>query len=201
MKKTSLIGTLTLAVIITAGCNKSSTETVGDTNSVSTNESAGMTASNGWQNAKEMGSNGWTATKNATSNAWEATKDATTNAWEKTKETLTRESGEGSTNYFGYDYSMKDSFVSEANTNLYYLDQKASPFSDKVSSATGDSKADLQQKLQEVNARRADAGRKLDDVKNASLDNWNDAKAAFIKAYYDLKASLKAGRDSAAAGS
>ena len=76
------------------------------------------------------------------------------------------------------------------------LDQRASNLSNHLASASDNTKAELQQTLDEIQVKRAELGRKLDDIKNASQDNWNDAKAAFAKSYHDLKAELKAGWDS-----
>ena len=64
--------------------------------------------------------------------------------------------------------------------------------------ASENTKADLQQTLQDIKEKRAELDRKYDEVKNASQENWNDAKAAFSKTYYDVKADLKAAWDSVA---
>jgi len=189
---------LVLAATIAAGCNKDNSDTAGSTNSVSTDTAT--TASNAWQSTKEGGSNLWNATKNATTNAWEATKETGSNAWEKTKAAVGDVStNEVSTNYFSYDYSMKDSFVSQAQASLDELKQRTSKFSSKVAGASDSSKADLQQQLQDVNTKQANLQSKYDDLKNATQDTWNDAKAAFVKAYFDAKATLKAGQDTLAA--
>jgi hypothetical protein len=39
--------------------------------------------------------------------------------------------------------------------------------------------------------KSATLGQKLDEVKNATEANWNDAKAGFKDSYDDLKSSLK----------
>lgn len=198
MIKNELLATLAATAVVAAGCNKPSPETTGGTNPAATEASAA--ASNALQSTKEGGSNLWNATRNATTNAWEATKETGSNAWEKAKTAIGSVStNEVSTNYFGYDYSMKNAFVLEAKSSLDALDEKVSIFSSQVPGTSDSLKADLQQKLQDINAKRAELGNKYNDVKNATQDNWNDAKAAFVKAYFDAKATLKAGQDSLAA--
>ena len=167
-----------------------------DTNAPATT-STPMTASNAWQNTKEGASNAWQSTKEGATNAWEATKTATVNAWQSTKNAL----GDGfstndvSTNYFGYDYSSKDAYLTQARLTLDDLDQRASSLSNRLASASDSTKADLQPTLQALSDKRGELNQKYDDIKNASQDNWNDVKAAFAKSYYDLKADLKAAWD------
>ncbi len=48
-------------------------------------------------------------------------------------------------------------------------------------------KADLQTKLEELRAKRAALGQKLDDVKNATEANWDEAKTAFHNAYEEVR--------------
>lgn len=186
---------LILASALVAGCNNNPTaEDTGATNSTS------MTTSNAWQSTKEGSTNAWDATKTAASNAWDATKETSSNLWDKTKRTF--ESGYTnnftngvSTNYFGYDYSGKDAFVAEAKASLDDLDHRISNLTNQSGNATGGQNADLQQKLQDINHRRSDLQAKYDAIKNASSDNWNDAKAAYVKSYYDLRASIKSAED------
>jgi hypothetical protein len=90
-----------------------------------------------------------------------------------------------------YTYTKKEEFVAQAQSDLYSLDQKMKEFSDKASAAAEPVKTDTQNKLQELKNKRTDLDRKLEDVKAATQENWNDAKATFQKAYDDVKDSLK----------
>jgi hypothetical protein len=185
-----------LACCIGVGCNKQADQ---DSSSGTTSSNSILeTASNAWQSAKETGTNALDATKATATNAWQDTKETGSNVWQKTKDAFAAgdSTNEVSTNYFGYDYSQKDNFVNEARTSLDDLDQKALSLSNRVATASDNTKADLQQTLDNINTKRADLGHKLDDIKNATQDNWNDAKTAFAKSYHDLKAELKAGWDS-----
>jgi hypothetical protein len=181
---------------IAVGCNKQSDQ--GTSNDTTSSNSVSETASNAWQSTQVASTNAWDATKTTATNAWQDTKEASSNVWQKTKDAFTAgdSTNEVSTNYFGYDYSQKDNFVNEARASLNDLDQKASGLTNRIAAASDKTKADLQQTLDDINVKRADLGRKLDDIKNATQDNWNDAKASFVKSYHDLKAELKAGWDS-----
>jgi chromosome segregation ATPase len=195
MEKIKLLGALALVACISIGCNKQSGQ---DTDSSTTTNSVSETASNAWQSTKEASTNAWEATKTTATNAWQDTKEASSNVWQKTKDAFAAgdSTNEVSTNYFGYDYSQKDNFVNEAQASLAELDQKASNLNNRLATASDNTKTNLQQTLDDIKAKRADLGQKLDDIKNATQDNWNDAKAAFAKSYHDLKADLKAGWDS-----
>ncbi len=63
--------------------------------------------------------------------------------------------------------------------------------SDKVANASDSVKTNEQAKLEQLNAQRADLGKKLDDVKNSTEAGWNDAKAGFKNSYDQVKNSLK----------
>jgi hypothetical protein len=197
MKTITWLVTLTAAAGITAGCNRQSDESNSGASSPATNDTT-TTASNTWENTKASGSNVWNAVKTGATNAWDGTKETGSNLWAKTKDAFGAGSSTNtiSTNYFGYDYSMKDAFVSEAKTSLDDLDQQASSLSNRLASATDNTRTNLQENLQAINDKRAELGKKYDDIKNATQADWNDAKAAFAKSLYDVQADLKAGWDS-----
>jgi hypothetical protein len=118
---------------------------------------------------KTDATNAWEKTKEVATNAWDSTKTATAGAWEDMKDSL------GATNNYAYD--QKDQFVAKAKADLSDLDNK-------IQSMGSNADASLQQK-------RAALDQKLTDVENATQDNWNDTKAAFASAYYDVKHSLR----------
>ena len=199
---TAIITALALASVLSVvtGCNQQSASSTNETNSVAS--PTATTASNAWQSTKEGSSNAWETTKSATTNAWDATKEAGSNVWHKTAAAFGAmgETNSVSTNYFAYDYSQKDDFVSQAKAGIDNLDQRISGISGQLAAATGGTKTDLQEKLQDITSRRSDLSSKYDAVKSATQDSWTDAKAAFIKSYFDLKATVKSAEDSAKAG-
>jgi hypothetical protein len=187
---------LACAAAVTASCNRpANDESTGATNL------APASASNAWQSAQQNGSNAWEAAKGAATNTFEAAKAAGSNVWQKAQEVLG--SGdptvEAPTNYFGFDYPMKGAFVAEAKASVDQLNQDAATLSNRVANANANTKADLQQTLQEIQVKRTELEKNYGDIKNASPAAWDDAKAAFVKSYYDLRGYLKAGWDTVSA--
>lgn len=172
--KALLLGTFAAVILVSAGCKKNDMSDeyapTGDTNSIS-------------GNAKEAVTNAWQKTKEVTTNVVAGVKEGTTDAWANIKESL-----QSATDYT---YDKKDDFVAGASADVAALDQQIKELSDKAASASDSVKASAQAKLQDLNAKRAALGRKLDDVKNATEASWNDAKAGFKSSYNDVKESLK----------
>jgi vacuolar-type H+-ATPase subunit I/STV1 len=173
-KKPLILGTLAVAMLVSAGCNKAdmpdSSSTTSDTNSMP-------------ENVKEIATNAWQKTKEVTTNVVTSVEKGTTNAWADIKESL-----QSATDYT---YDKKDAFVASASADADALDQKIKDLSDKVANASDSVKTSAQAKLQDLNAKRADLGKKLDDVKNSTEANWNDVKTGFKNSYNDVKDSLK----------
>ena len=178
-KKPLMLGTLAVAMLVTSGCTKGGTSeespATGDANSLSVTQQL--------QNAKDVVTNTWQKTKDITTNVVASVKEETTNAWANIKESLQ--------SITGYTYDKKDDFVASASADVDALDQKIKELSDKVANAGDSVKASAQAKLQDLNAKRAVLGQKLDDVKNSTEANWNDVKTGFKSAYDDVKDSLK----------
>jgi hypothetical protein len=174
MKNKPLIfGTLAVAMLVSAGCKRNDMSdgypATSDTNSVS-------------ENAKEMATNTWQKTREVTTNIVASVKEGTTNAWANLKESL-----QSATDYT---YDKKDAFVAGASADVDAVDQKITELSDKAANAGNSVKVGAQAKMQELNAKRAVLGQKLDDVKNSTEANWNDVKTGFKSSYDDMKDSL-----------
>lgn len=168
-------------LVLVCGCNRQPTVSGGGTNSVS---------------APAEGSNKWSGALDATANAVASTKEAGSNAWEKTRQAL---GASPATNYFAFDYSRKSDFVAEAQASIDDLNKKATALSQRISSASESTRTNLQDTVNQLNEYQANLAKRYDDVKNATQSNWDDAKTRFVKAFYDLKATLKAGDDSVTA--
>jgi hypothetical protein len=172
-----------LANLITAtlatGCtqSKQSEESLpaSDTNSLSVTQQL--------ENAKEIATNAWQKTKEVTTNVMANVEEATTNAWTDFKESL-----QPSTDYT---YDRKDAFVAGASADVDAVDQKMKELSDKIANEGDSVKTNLQAKIKDLDARRVDLGKKLDDVKNSTEANWNDVKTGFKSTYDDLTESIK----------
>jgi hypothetical protein len=218
MQKSYLATFALIAAGFVAGCNKNSDEYSGSpstngtstnlmypdsmaTNEFSTNAMAtnmASSAAGAWQSSKETGSNAWSETKQAGSNAWQSTTEFSTNAWDRTKAALAGGVFADNTNYLGYTFAQKDTFVSDAQTNIDHLDNRIARLS-STGNAGNSTLPDFAQAMQMVHDKRSELGNKLDDIKNASADNWDNAKAAYAKSYYDLTAALKTASDSSKA--
>jgi len=172
MKTKLFIVALAAAITgVVTGCSKSGSNTA-ENMPPATNSADAGTNQTVTQQTSDMASNAWAKTKEATTNAWEDVKDSLSSAWD-------------------YSYDKKDAFVAHATNDMAALDVKIQEFSDKAAAASDSAKADAQAKLQELRAKSADAGQKLDAVKNSTEANWNEAKAGFQSAYQDTKTSVK----------
>jgi hypothetical protein len=177
-RKPLILTALTVATLAT-GCKQSNmadeNPSVSDTNSLSVTQQM--------ENAKDFTTNAWQKTEDATTNAWASVKEGATNTWADIKDSM-----QSATDYT---YDKKDAFVANASTNLDALDQKIKELSDKAAMASDSVKSNAQIKLQGLQDQRAELGKKLDEVKNASETNWNEVKVGFEDSYDDVKASLK----------
>jgi hypothetical protein len=111
------------------------------------------------------------------------TVNATTQAWAEVKADFQ--------SAMGYSYDQKDEFIAKTKADMQVLDQKIQKLSDWVASASDTTKADLQSEMQDLRAKRAVLDQKLANVQAATADNWEDAKAGFKNAYFDVKTSLQ----------
>jgi len=171
MKNRSLIFAALLIAALTAGCKKTNPAgempPPGDSNSTSTSITQQL------QNVREMATNVWLKTKETTTNALENMKESVQSAAD-------------------YTFDKKNAFTAKASSDLDALDQNIKELGDKAATGTDSIKADAQVRLQELRDKRMALQQKLDDVKNATATNWNEAKANFQQSYDDMKASVKA---------
>jgi hypothetical protein len=176
--QTLTLGSLAIAALLAAGCNKN--QTTEEYPTTGTNSSA---VARGMENAKEATTNAWEKTKEVTTNMMADVKEGTTNAWADIKDSVQSAAD--------YSYDKKNEFVANASADVDTLDQKMNELSNHVANSSESVKTDAQAKLQELDAKRAELGAKLDDVKNATETNWDEVKTGFENSYHDLKNSLK----------
>jgi hypothetical protein len=179
MKSEDWIFATLITSTLATGCTRSNVSeeslSPSDTNSLSITQQL--------ENAKEIATNAWQTTKEVTTNVMANMEEATTNEWTDFKESL-----QPSTDY-GYD--RKDAFVAGASADVDAVDQKMKELSDRIANAGDAVKTNLQAKIQDLEAKRVDLGKKLDDVKNSTEANWNDVKTGFKSAYDELTESIK----------
>ena len=121
--------------------------------------------------------------KETASDAWQKVKNTTTNVWADVKESMRPAAN--------YTYEKKDDFVAGAKADLNALDQKIKEFSDKAASADDSVKNAAEAKLQDLQGKRMELDKKLDDAKNATQANWDEMKVGFQASYNNMKASIK----------
>ena len=81
----------------------------------------------------------------------------------------------------------RDEFVVAMQKKLEDLDSKYKVLEMRAAEAKGDAKKDLDEKVKVAKAKRDAAGKKLEEVKNASHDRWEKVKDGVENAYDDLK--------------
>jgi len=156
------------SMVLATGCKQSNQS---DEPPTATNANS-LSVTQQLQNAKE-----------AATNTWQKVKDTTTNAWADVKESMKPVAD--------YTYEKKDAFVANAKADLDALDLKIKELSDKAAAASDSVKNAAQAKLQALNGKREELGKKFDDVKNATQANWDELKAGFKTSYDDVKAALQ----------
>ncbi|MGH7950396.1 MAG: hypothetical protein ACREFE_00525 [Limisphaerales bacterium] len=90
-----------------------------------------------------------------------------------------------------YTFDKQREFVKNAAADLSALDQKIRELSEKTANATFAIGTNARANLDELRGQRAILYEKLNDVKEATADDWNTAKAGFQKVEDELKSSLK----------
>jgi len=88
-----------------------------------------------------------------------------------------------------YTIDKKDEAVAQAKKLASDLDGKIRDLEAQASQQTGDAKAKSQAQLRDLKAKRAEAGRKINELTRASKASWERAKEGFAKAYRDLAES------------
>ena len=121
---------------------------------------AGVLALVLYQPAPAIGQTPATDVSKKTGEAWEALKDYTV---EKKKDAVA--------------YGQK--LVKETDSKIKQLE-------DKAAKASGDLKGQYDQSIKDLKTKRAQAGRKLDEMGKASGSAWDSAKQGFADAYKDL---------------
>ncbi len=83
--------------------------------------------------------------------------------------------------------AKRDEYVADMNKQLDALNVKYEEWKAKAAKAEGDAKKELDKKLEQAKVKRDEAARKLNEVKEASLDQWEKVKDGFSNAFNELK--------------
>jgi hypothetical protein len=88
-----------------------------------------------------------------------------------------------------YTVEKKDEAVAQATKLASDLDGKIRDLEAQASQQSGEAKAKSQEQIRDLKAKRAEAGRKINELTRASKASWERAKEGFAKAYRDLAES------------
>jgi hypothetical protein len=100
----------------------------------------------------------------------------TTDAWEAFKE---------------YSHAKKNEAVAYGKKLMREADAKIRQLEGKASKASGDAKVTYEKAIKDLKAKRAEAGKKLDEMGKASASSWEAVKQGFADAYKDLHQSYE----------
>jgi hypothetical protein len=85
-----------------------------------------------------------------------------------------------------YAYEKKDDAVTYGKQLMRKIDARITHLEGKASKASGDAKMAYKQEIKTLKAKRAEVGKQLDVMGEASAASWDAAKQGFADAYQDL---------------
>jgi len=86
--------------------------------------------------------------------------------------------------------AVRVEYVREASQRLTEFDAKMKELGDRVATATGQAKVELEKKYAATKGRRDAAGKRLDELKEATGDRWEKVKDGVGSAFEELKKSF-----------
>jgi TolA-binding protein len=87
--------------------------------------------------------------------------------------------------------AKRDEYAREMAKRLDDFDAKCKELEGRITKAEGQTKKDLEKKLEEAKAKRGAASKKLDELRDASADRWEKVKEGAGKALDDLKKTFE----------
>jgi len=86
--------------------------------------------------------------------------------------------------------AKRDEYAREMHKRLDEFDVKCKELETRITTAEGQTKKDLEKKLEEAKVKRGAAAKKLDELKEAGADRWEKVKEGVGSALDDLKKVL-----------
>jgi DNA repair exonuclease SbcCD ATPase subunit len=105
-------------------------------------------------------------------------------------QTPAQKAGDAAETIKGYTIEKKNEAVAHGKKLVSDLDVKIKDLESRISRDTSSAKADLQRQLSELKAKRAQAGKKLDELGKATAESWDSVKHGFADAYKDLQTAF-----------
>ena len=84
----------------------------------------------------------------------------------------------------------KSETVAHGKKLMSDFDVKMKELEGQISRDASATKADAQRQMKELKAKRAETGKKLDELGSASAQSWDGMKKSFANAYKDLQQSF-----------
>jgi predicted nucleic acid-binding Zn-ribbon protein len=90
-----------------------------------------------------------------------------------------------------YVVDQKHKAIVHGKDLLQKADARIEELEGKVDKASGETKTEYQKEIKILKEKRANAGKKIDELESASADGWESAKEGFTRAYKDLYDAYK----------
>ena len=105
-------------------------------------------------------------------------------------QTPAQKAGDAAETIKSYTIENKNEAVAHGKALVSDLDAKIKDLESRISRDTSSAKTDLQRQLSELKAKRAQAGKKLDELGKATAESWDSVKHGFADAYKDLQTAF-----------
>ena len=99
---------------------------------------------------------------------------------------VSKKTGEAWDTLKSYSVEKKNDAVAYGRKLVRATDAKIKDLQAKAANASGDTKSTYEREVKDLKVKRAQAGKKLDEMGKASGAAWDGAKNAFADAYKDL---------------
>jgi len=105
-------------------------------------------------------------------------------------QTPAQKAGDAAETIKSYTVEKKNEAVAHGKKLVSDLDVKIKDLESRISRDTSTAKSDLQRQLSELKAKRAKAGKKLDELGKVTAESWDSVKHGFADAYKDLQTAF-----------
>ncbi len=131
---------------------------------------------------------------------WSVSFLAACSSWDKsveekkgrvTAEDVKRETGEALETTRAYTLQQRDEFLKEMDVKLKQLDRQIDELKVKAKVARAQSKAELEEQINQLEKERDTARRKLEELRASGAEKWKDLKSQAEIAMNDLENSVK----------
>ncbi len=90
--------------------------------------------------------------------------------------------------------SMKDAYQKKLQAKLEEWNADIEKLQAKADAAEADAQLDYYKEIEDLRAKQEAAGKKLDELKSAGDDTWEDVKAGIDNAWESLSSAIKSAK-------